>query len=183
MGPAEVAAPLATPGRPWPRRSRADVIFLPGERLAAERISRRLFLRTLQLCDYAGLAGAPDDAAVEVGVLNGRLYLELGGPHAAYRAHSYVFRERRLLVLLNDGFHIHARHMQNQGLGLRIFHRQAYNAAALGVDRIETIAGRQARENGYYTWPRFGFDGALPASIRRILPLGLDGSRSVLDLM
>jgi hypothetical protein len=183
MGPAKVAAPLAPPWRPWPMRSRANVIFLPGERRAAERISRRWFQRTLQPCEYAGLAGAPDDAAVEVGVLNDRLYIELGGPRAAYRAHSYLFRKRRILVLLNDGFHIHARPMQNQGLGLQIFHRQVHNAAALGVGRIETVAGRRARENGYYTWPRFGFDGVLPASVRRILPPGLEGSRSVLDLM
>jgi hypothetical protein len=56
-------------------------------------------------------------------------------------------------------------------------------ARALGVTRIETDAGRGDHENGYYTWPRFGFDGPLPPRIHSMLPLGLTSAKSVLDLM
>jgi hypothetical protein len=66
---------------------------------------------------------------------------------------------------------------------LQIFLRQAAHAAALGVARIETVAGRRSGENGYYTWPRFGFNAALPAPLRPLLPIGLEEARSVLDLM
>ena len=87
------------------------------------------------------------------------------------------------LVLVKDGFHIHVEDMRRRGLGLRIFHRQLENAKTLGIRRIETIAGRRDGENGYYTWPRFGFDGPLPEKIKEKLPLGLEHAHSVLDLI
>ncbi len=183
MDPADVIAPIGTAWKPWPARSSADVEFLLGERVAAERIARRLFRRPLEPCEYAGLAGAPDDARVEIGTLRGMLYIEMGAPAAGYRAHYYLRRVGRDIVLLNDGFHIYARELRGRGLGLHVFHRQVQNAAGLGIRRIETVAGRRGGENGYYTWPRFGFDAALPADIRRVLPPGLENERTVLGLM
>jgi len=164
-------------------RSRAEVAFLLGEQQSAERITRRLFGRVLHSTEYAGLAGAPDDAKVEVGASDGKLYFEMSDSAAAYRAHFFLYRKNSDIVLLNDGLHIHVRAMQHRGLGLRMFLRQAHSTAALGIDRIETVAGRRHDENGYYTWPRFGFDGILPESIRRRLPMGVKHSITVLDLM
>jgi hypothetical protein len=164
--------------------SRAAVVFFPGELKAAERLSQRLFGRLLRPREYAGLAGAPDNAKVEVGASDGQLYIELGDPVAAsFRGHYYLFYRKAAVVLRNDGFHILVHAMRRQGLGLQICCRQARSAAACGVDRIELRAGRRRDENGYYTWPRYGFDCPLPASIRRRLPLGLDRSRALLDLM
>ena len=177
----------ALPQEPWRAgtvRSGAAVVFLPGEFKAAERISQRLFGRALRPREFAGLAGAPDDAKVEVGASGGQLYLELGDPVAAtYRGHYYLFCTKAAVVLRNDGFHIFFRAMQRQGLGLQVHYRQACNAAACGVDRIELWAGRRHDENGYYTWPRYGFDCPLPASIRRRLPISLEDSHTLLDLM
>lgn len=183
MDPADVIAPSGVAWEPWPARSRADVEFLLGERTAAERLARRLFRRPLEPCEYAGLAGAPDDARVEIGALRGMLYIEMGAPAAGYRAHYYVRRAGRDIVLINDGFHIYARELRGRGLGLHVFHRQMQNAARLGIRRIETVAGRRRGENGYYTWPRFGFEAALPADIRRVLPPELENERTVLGLM
>jgi hypothetical protein len=171
------------PWQPWPASSRAAAVFLPGERYAAERVSQRLFGRLLHPREYAGLAGAPDDANVEIGASNGRLYVELGNPTAAYRGHFYLFCRKAAIVLLNDGFHIPLRAMQRQGLGLQVHYRQVCNALACGVDWIVLLAGRRSDENGYYTWPRYGFDSALPASVRGSLPLGLAHSQTLLDLM
>jgi hypothetical protein len=56
-------------------------------------------------------------------------------------------------------------------------------ARRLGISRIELVAGRRSYENGYYTWPRFGFDGLLPPNIQQKLPPGLSHAQSVLDLM
>jgi hypothetical protein len=160
------------------------VAFFLGERAAAERISQRLFQRMLRPGEYAGLAGAPDDAKVEVGASGGKLYIELSDPlAAAYRAHYYLGRKESSLVLWNDGFHLHVCALRHSGLGLQIFCRQARRAAVLGVDRIEAIAGRRRDENGYYTWPRFGFDGPLPAALRQLLPASLNHAHTVLDLM
>jgi hypothetical protein len=184
MDPAGGVAPCSTPWKPWPARSGAEVVFLPGERQAAKRIARRLFQCPLENWQYAGLTGAPDDATVEVGTLNGQLYIEMGDPiAAAYRAYYCVRREASQPVLINDGFHIHARGLQRRGFGSHVFLRQAMNAAALGIARIELVAGRRADENGYYTWPRLGFDGVLPDALREQLPIGVEDARTVLDVM
>jgi hypothetical protein len=173
-----------TPWQPWSVFSRAAVVFLPGERRAAERVSQRLFGRALDPTEFAGLAGAPDDATVEVGASRGRLYLELGDPLAAtYRGYYYLFCREPAVVLFNHGFHILLRAMQRRGLGLQVHYRQVRNALACGVSHIDLCAGRRCNENGYYTWPRYGFDCLLPASIRRRLPSDLRSSQTLLDLM
>jgi hypothetical protein len=68
-------------------------------------------------------------------------------------------------------------------LGFRVLKRQLDHARRLDVSRIELVAGRRSRENGYYTWPRFGFDGPLPSLVQRELPGDLRHARNVLDLM
>jgi len=164
-------------------RSQARVAFFPGEEQAARRISRRLFGRYLEAWQYAGLAGAPDGARVEIGDSGDALLLELDDPVAAvYRAVFTVRPAASGVVLWNEGLRIHHRAMRRRGLGTRIFRRQVVSAAALRVTRIVLTAGRNHDENGYYTWPRFGFDGPLPAGIRTALPAELHASRSVLDL-
>jgi hypothetical protein len=184
MNPAGCAAPSSISSEPWPARSDAKVAFLAGEHSAAERIARRLFQRPLEPWEYAGLAGAPCDAQVEVGASCGKLYLELSGPAAAtYRAYFYVRRTAEDIVVINDGVNIPLRRLRGCGAGLRIFRRQVTTALALGIRRIEVVAGRRADENGYYTWPRFGFEGKLPARLRRALPADLERARTVLDLM
>ena len=184
MSPAgSLAAGCAIQG-PWPARSRAGVTFELGQKTCAQRAARRVFGKELAAWQYAGLAGAPDDAAVEVGTLNGKLCIELSDPSThGYRGIFLAYHAGEKLVLVNDGFHIHRKSMQRKGLGLRIFSRQVENAGLLGVDRIETTAGRRGGENGYYTWPRFGFDAPLPRKIMANLPLGLEHARTVLDLM
>ena len=172
------------PGGLWPARSRAEVMFCLGEQPEVQRTARRLFDRRLRTWDYAGLAGAPDDARVELSTYQDQLYIETNDPVAnRYRAYLYVRRAGAAVVIDKAGFHIQPRSMQRRGLGLRIFHRQFENAKALDVARIEAIAGRRQDENGYYTWPRFGFDGPLPDEIKRNLPLGLEHARTVLDLI
>lgn len=183
MHPADDADRDSTLWTPWPARSRAEVAFLRGEQAAAERTAHRLFDRQLELWEYAGLAGAPDDAQVEIGASGGELYLEMRDPAAAYRAYYYIRRTGQQLAMINDGSCIAIRSLQHCGLGLRIFLRQAAAAAALRVARIRVVAGRRHDENGYYTWPRFGFEATLPARLRRMLPIGLDRARTVLDLM
>jgi GNAT superfamily N-acetyltransferase len=130
------------------------------------------------------LAGAPDDAEVDVGtVCGGGLYLEMCQPVTGfYRAAQRVRPARDGPAIVIEGFCIHSS-LRSRGLGLQIFSRQLVAASALGVAQIEITAGRGEGENGYYTWPRFGFDGPLPPEIRRSLPLGLDHARHVLDLM
>jgi hypothetical protein len=167
-----------------PTRNRARVAFYRGERDRAEQIARRLFGRRLGLSEYAGLTGASDRDVVDVGTLAEDLYLEIHGPPALPCRVVVVLRSTPDgPVIVNESFHILLRSCQNGGLGLSVFSRQVDGARRLGVNRIETVAGRRDYENGYYTWPRFGFDGRLAAAIRQLLPPRLDGADTVLDLM
>jgi len=156
---------------------------LLGERREALRVARGLFGRKLRLGEFAGLAGAPDDARVEVGTLAGDLYLEMHhGVSSRYCEFLFVRSSGTGPVLVNDGLRIHREAMQRNGLGLRIFRRQLAQAKALGIRRIDVTAGRSRVENGYYTWPRFGMNGPLPVAVKRTLPPGLHSARTVLDL-
>jgi hypothetical protein len=177
------AEPMMAAG-PWPAHSAAEVAFFPGERHGAQRRARRLFGRALRTWEYAGLTGAPDNARVEVGTCAGDLYVEMREPRrSCYFAVHMVRDGDEGPVVVDDGFHILLAGMQRHGLGLWIFHRQLWQARALGVKFIQTTAGRRASENGYYTWPRYGFDGPLPDAVRRRLPPPHRHARRVLDLM
>ena len=86
-------------------------------------------------------------------------------------------------VLIEDGFCFPHPSLQGKHVGRRVFHRQLCCARALGVVGVETFADRRAEDRGYAHWPRFGFDGPLPAAFRQRLPQQLATERSVLDLI
>jgi len=161
----------------------ARVRYFRGEKRNVQRIALRLFRRPLETWEYAGLAGASEETEVEVGTLNAGLYVEVFQPLACcYHAVQRIRQAEDGPVVVIDAFRIRAS-LRRRGLGSAIFARQIAAASALGARRIETLAGRHGDENGYYTWPRLGFDGPLPDSVRRELPLGLDHATNVLDLM
>ncbi len=146
--------------------------------------ARLLFRRPLTGWEIAGLAGAPEDAAVDVGICGGCLYLEMYQPttfdyQAIYRLSAASGRP----VAMIDAFAIRRPWLRRRGLGLRIFCRHLYFARRLGVTQIQILAGRGPGENGYYTWPRFGFYGPLPPAVQCRLPPELRSARTVLDLM
>jgi len=161
----------------------AAVRYFRGEKRGVQRIALRLFRRRLETWEYAGLAGAPDDAEVEVGTYNAGLYVEMFQPvTSCYHVVQLIRRADDGPIVVIDAFRV-CQPMRQKGLGSAIFARQLAAASALGASRIETLAGRHGDENGYYTWPRFGFDGPLPDEIRRKLPLGLNHATNVVDLM
>jgi hypothetical protein len=167
-----------------PTHSRAQVRFYWGEQHRAEQIARRLFGHRLSLREYAQLTGATDRATVEVGTLADSLYLEIHGPRELPYRGILVLRDTAAgPVIVNEGFHILRRSCQGGGVGLYVLSRQVDGARSLGIICIETIAGRRSYENGYYTWPRYGFDGRLAASTRQELPRRLGRADTVLDLM
>lgn len=77
---------------------------------------------------------------------------------------SIEYESRRLLliegdkkIVVNDGLGI-GRAFRGQGLGTQLFADQVSQAAALGFHEIRTDAAQGRGENGYYTWPRLGYD-------------------------
>lgn len=74
------------------------------------------------------------------------------------------------IVIYNDHFYINDDELAKSGSGLKIFASQVDAAIKAGVDRIECQAAGDYRQsqksgrermNGYYTWPRFGYDGII----------------------
>lgn len=145
----------------------------------------------------AAVAGAPDDAKVTITKAGSKIEVEAVGPPAADGRKSYilqrsVMREGDKVVIDNDLFKVHP-DLRNSGLGARIFARQVENAAASGVDRFDTYAAGiaepkgtpqdDATYNGYYTWPRLGYDGGLTKSQRNKLPDTLQGATRISDVM
>jgi len=179
--------------RTWPRADlcRAEpscqtplVEYCLGERTAIAGAARRLLGADIEDRRWADLAGAPEGSEVEVSVYRGGLYLELRDPAAhGYHGVWRIVGRAGQTVLYLDALYVRPPEHRGHGLGLQIFHRQVRAAAALGVARILTRAGRRDDENGYYTWPRFGFDGPLPRRLGRSLPPACRDAVGVLDLM
>lgn len=74
-----------------------------------------------------------------------------------------------------------------KGFGTRVFASQVKAAVESGgYRRIATHAAGDIEDttfNGYYTWPRLGYDAPLRRAEIELLPANLQHSRTVLDIM
>jgi hypothetical protein len=87
------------------------------------------------------------------------------------------------VVCHNDSFFLNS-DSQNKGSGLKIFSEQVAACSTAGVAKIETHAAKSHTMNGYYTWPRFGYDGRLRSYTRQdASDAGLGNPEKVSDLM
>ena len=95
----------------------------------------------------------------------------------------FIEKRGNELVLKNNSLMIDPKH-QGQGLGTKILSMQVEQATKMGIDRIEaTAAGRPGSTmNGYYTWPRLGYDAKIPDKIKTKLPDQFKQAESILDL-
>ena len=75
------------------------------------------------------------------------------------------------LVVRNNSFFIE-KDSPYKGKGAALFANQVAALQELGVDRIETDAGGSSKDqqNGYYTWPRLGFDGTIDEDVFAAMP-------------
>lgn len=134
------------------------------------------------------LVGAPDDAGVRVRAV-AENELEITVMHKDYTATRKMGRDDDgNLFIENDTFVINEG-AQGNGLGMRVFGDQVANAISHGVAYIKCHAGNGPGLNGYYTWPRFGYDQSivdleesnweLHAQVQQKFP----DAKSVLDVM
>ena len=153
--------------------------------------TEQMFGRVLTRDELGGLVGAPEGSQVEF-YLSGDdgLHIHMWGPktdpmdplqyHVApdYHAERYLLPTRGGYYMSNTNFLI-SDELAGQGLGARIFTDEVDQLSQLGVRYIETnatgqgsgVIGEISREmnNGYYTWPRFGYVGHLPEYSRDVL--------------
>jgi hypothetical protein len=137
--------------------------------------------------DVLPITGAMDGSniTVTIKVVDDDFALALSVDHPLYkeRSHRTLKITEDGLVLSNDLLKVID--SASQGIGTRIFASQVYASQQLGVHHIETYAAGQKGSvwNGYYTWPRLGYDAPIPSLKRQRLPKSLQEATRVSHLM
>lgn len=158
--------------KPAERRSKAKLTHHDYSREEIDSIAKSLGVKT---DDIPSLVGAPDDAIVNVGDMGGAdLIVDITGPEYAapgkvpepsYKADRTIGRdEDGKLVIVNSNFKVHPG-LRAKGIGAKVLAKQVQQAAAAGVDRIDTFAAKGGDMNGYIVWAKLGFDGPIPGEL------------------
>src|SRR6185437_8764484 len=148
-----------------------------------------IFGRRLQDHELAALVGAQKGDLVVATTERGSIVLQLMQHDNEYEGKTTIYKEGGKIVVYGDAFVVEDK---GKGTATRIFADKVRGASAVGADRLEAVAGkgwiellgREVNMNGYYTWPRMGYDGTLGVSfvvdVERDLGLAVDRVR---DLM
>lgn len=140
--------------------SKVKVRFEDGT--SPEKVGQGLFGRPLTHEEIVALSVAP--AGSEVRVFRKGTGLEFYSSSERHEASRVVSRnDAGELVLDNYSLEIYA---TGSGLGTKLLARQVETAGSLGISKITTHAVRNADSNGYYTWPRLGYDAELGSRLR-----------------
>lgn len=124
------------------------------------------FGRPLADHEIASLVGAQHGDLVEVHVQQGTIGLHLRNHADLYEAKRTIMWYGGQIGIHNDAFVVND---GGHGRGATIFAHQVRSAARLGVGLIRTtggkgpttLLGRKVDMNGYYTWPRLGYNARL----------------------
>lgn len=126
----------------------------------------------------ASLGSAPSGSTVKFEARGDSVNISISNKEHGVEALRKLYRnEAGELILSNEEIKISR---TGTGLGTVLFKQQIDQAAAIGVKRIETVAAgnKGGKYNGYYTWPRLGYDGDLePGHIQQLERGGLKNAR------
>ncbi len=143
-------------------------------------VGKAVIGKSVSLNDLASLSGATDTGKVYIYAAGHKIELSVLDPK--YTAYRIISRDKDgSLVMKAAAFHVHEGE-QGKGIGQEVFGRMVETGQRLGVDKITADAARSSTENGYYTWPRFGYDGPLSVVIKDKLPPNLRSANTVQDL-
>lgn len=131
-----------------------------------ERTAKKL-VGTTDVEKIVAATGAPDGATVEIKVREDSLAIEYATKEISNAQRTIIKDEKGRTYIENDSFFLEAS-AQDKGLGTKTLKRQVDAASKLGIDRIVTygVGGAGEATNGYYTWPRLGYDAKIPAAPR-----------------
>ena len=104
------------------------------------------------------LAGVGANANVRIQVNDDMDAIILSGKDG-YENQRRIYEQNGEPVIYNEYFEVEE---TGQGLGSAVFASQVRAAREAGFKRIETVAARSEKYNGYYSWPRMGYDAVLP---------------------
>ncbi len=149
---------------------------------ADDEIQESFFGHVLSNEEIIGLTGAPDGAKVHARREGASIYFRIHHPLYHTESHRRIYRSHdRSLVMVNELLELDED--APEGFGLRILAKQVAQAKTFGIERIDTLAARNSTMNGYYTWPRYGFDGPLEEGHIYDLPEEFQWAEYVSDLM
>ena len=134
---------------------------------------REMLGRKVSDRDLAWAMGALDGSQVEVmELMTGDIYVITRHPDLRTQE-RYLTMERGQPVIKNEYFA--KRDGTPAGIGAKSFGRQVVGAQRLGIKKIRTLAAGSYGEsmNGYYTWPRLGYNAPLSDFYQQALPPNL----------
>lgn len=165
----------------------ATMQYAQGQDADVQLIEKDLFGRKLTRQEYAGITGAPDGASIVVRRYGDGIQMRIN--HANYEETSQrtIYRNSDgRLEMHNDLLMLDKATDPPKRMGTRIFATQVIQARALGIELITVDAAghiNHPRFNGYYTWPRVGYDGPIPTSMKPHLPKHLKAATRIMELM
>lgn len=180
-------APKAPPKPPAFPASKAEVVnasIYADSRKATTEAIRNILGVGFDPQGIASIVGAPDDARVNVFKAGRDESVLYEVKHPKLDSLQGVIRRADDGTIEN---HVHAMYVKEsergKGFGASVHGRMVQFGAENGIDRLKLTAARGEEENGYVTWPIFGYDGPLPESARESLPESLRGRSTVQELM
>lgn len=151
----------------------------PDDETYAHEVAQKVLGSNATAHDLISVAGIPDGARVEVTALMGthkQAFVRASGtiqtrnPDTGKTENSGYVADRTIALHPDGTRSIINNSFEGKGSGLAMFGRQVENATKWGFTHIETYAAGQGSGttgerppegsyNGYYTWPRFGYNG------------------------
>lgn len=193
VGPPSPSLPPLDVKQVSPKVPPAAMTVEPGERLA--ETVRRIFGRDLSPAELADVGGAPAGSTVKItldahlgqGHERVKIHWRLpgGAPDEWTAARTFYRGPKGGPAAVNENFQLPPG-QQGQGHAVESLGRQIDALRRAGADRIETTAVRDDDAGrirvGYKVWPKFGYDGPIPAAVKINLPPALRGAVNVGDL-
>ncbi len=143
---------------------------------AKERL-KELFGKDVSNADLAWAVGALDNAELKVWEMSDNgVYVVIEHPEIESQE-RYIWLSNGKLELENAYFEKSKN--AKPSIGVRSFSREVIGAQKLGITKIKTYAAgdpTETRYNGYYTWPRLGYNQTIPDAIQQKLPDNLKAS-------
>ena len=117
----------------------------------------------------AAMVGALDGSRVVVRVHpSGDVTIKVSSDD--FLMYRRFMKENGKIIVSNDDFKAMS---TGKGVGARVVGRQMEQLGALGIDRVELFAEGDKKNkdyNGYYTWPRLGYNAELTPYVKSKLP-------------
>lgn len=156
------AAGLTDSGKKKYGPSKAKVDYAPPGEGTINSVARHIMGKGASADKVPSLVGAPDDAKVKVSLRDGNLVAEID--HPDFTAKRIIKQDKKGKAFIeNDEFFV-KKESQGRGIGSDVFGRQVEQAREAGVSYIKCHAAKEnpidpeSPHNGYYTWPRMGYD-------------------------